>query len=80
MTWRMVFGMVVTESFWTGPPIDEELVLADMVFDPLKLHVDGFRSFLFDCVVRKANCSGVVGLHGFGWLGVAKFVKRDTNW
>jgi hypothetical protein len=76
----MVFGMEISKIFWTGLPIDKELVLADTVFDPVKTHVDGFGYFLFDCVVCKSGHSGVVGLHGCGWSGVAKFVEREANW
>jgi hypothetical protein len=38
----MVLGMVVSEIFWAGSPIDDKLALADTVFDPITAHVDGF--------------------------------------
>jgi hypothetical protein len=76
----MVFGMVIANIFWTGLPIDDELVLTDTVFDPVKAHVDGFGPFLFYGVFCKAGRSGVISLHGCGWLGVANFVERDANW
>ncbi len=47
----MVFGVVVAQILAARPLIDEELALAGAILDPIKLHVDGFRPFLFDCVV-----------------------------
>ena len=44
------------------PSVDEELALAYTVSDPIEVHVNGFRSLLFDSVVGDTSCSAVVGL------------------
>jgi hypothetical protein len=61
---RMVLGVVITMVVGPRAPVDKELALAGPVLDPIKSHVDGLRSFLFDGVIRKAFRSGVVDLQG----------------
>jgi hypothetical protein len=57
----VMFGKVVGSVGDAAAPVDHELALADAVADPLKTHVHGFGSFLFDRVVGDAGGSAVVG-------------------
>jgi hypothetical protein len=50
----MVLGEVVGQIVGATPPVDEELALGDVVFDPVEAHVDGFSAALFDSVVGNA--------------------------
>ena len=50
-----------------------------LLLDPVKAHVDGFRSFLFDGVVCKTFGGGVIDTDGGGRFGISKFVKGGTN-
>ena len=52
----------IVTVFWA--PVDEELVLANPVLDPVEAHVDGFGGLVLDAVVGEANGSGVFNLDG----------------
>jgi hypothetical protein len=52
----MVLCKVVCIVVGAGLPMNEELSLADTVADPIKAHVDGFGSALFDGGVCYAGC------------------------
>ena len=64
----MMLGVIVTQVFDTGLPVDEELTLACAVAYPIKACVDRFRSFLFDGVVGKSVGGRVVYLDCSGRL------------
>ena len=70
----MVLGVIVAQVSDSGLPLDEELTLACVVVYAIKAHVDCFRSFLLDGVVRKAIGGGVVYLYWCGRLWVPQFV------
>jgi hypothetical protein len=74
----MMFCMIVAKVFRARAPINEELFLADSVFDPIESHVYCFGSFLLDRVISKTCGRGVVGLHGSWWLGVTEFFEGDS--
>ena len=59
-------------------PIDMELALPDSIFNPIKSHVHGFGSFLFDGFVGDAVRDLVVGDHWSGWLRMSKFGEGDA--
>ena len=63
---RVVFGVVITKIGLPRVPVDKELALVGLGFDPIEVHVDGFGSFLFDGVIHEALGSGVVNLQGVG--------------
>lgn len=67
----------IVTVFWA--PVDEELVLANPVLDPVEEHVDDIGGLVLDAVVGKSNRSGVVNLDGGWWLGVAHFSEGDTE-
>ena len=80
MVRRVVLGEVVSKVSAAGFPIYEKLALPDAVLDPIEAHVDGFGSFLFDCVVREAFCGGVVDADWNRWLRVPKFCEGSAYW
>ena len=51
------------------------LVLAYKVSDPMEAHANGFRSFLFDSVVRDTSGSAVVGLNRGCRLRMTEFFE-----
>jgi len=55
---------------FSGFPINSELPLSNVVADPVKLHVNGFGSFLFYCVIDDFLCTSIVCLDGCCWLRV----------
>lgn len=60
---RMVFGKIVGFIEAALSPIYKELSLTHpAVANPIKMHVDGFRAFLFDAVIGDAGSSAVVSL------------------
>jgi hypothetical protein len=67
MVFREVIGAVVAVFF----PTNHKLALADTVADPVKAHVNGFGSFLFDSVIGNTGGGAVVGLDWGGGLGVS---------
>ena len=75
----MVLGNVVSDVVRSRAPIDDELALADAVADPVKTHVNGLGSLLFDLTVGKADGSLVINLDG-GWrLEVTQFLESDAD-
>jgi hypothetical protein len=70
-----VFREIVTVVFGSGFPINDELVLRDVVAYPVEAHVHVVGLALFEGIVCNARGSGVVGFDWHGWLGVSKFFK-----
>ena len=68
----------IVTVFW--PPVDEELLLADSVSNPVEAHVNGLGCFVLDVVVGEFNRGGVVYLDGVGRLGMTHFGKGDAEW
>ena len=68
-------GVIVAQVSDAGLPVDEELPLACAFADPVKSHVDRFRSFLLDGVFGKAVGGGVVDLDWRGGLWVPQFAE-----
>jgi hypothetical protein len=67
MVFREIIRAVETAFF----PTNYKLALADTIANPVKVHVNGLGSFLFDSVVGNAGGGAVVSLDGGGGLGVA---------
>ena len=63
-----ILGMIVG----TRIPKKTELSLRLMAAEPVVLHVDGFGFVLYDGVIRKSNCGGVITLYG-------RFGMRPTH-
>jgi hypothetical protein len=62
----MLFGKIIGIVVGTFAPIDNELPLSDAVANPVKAHVHGFGSLLFDGVVGETDCTSVICLY-WGW-------------
>jgi hypothetical protein len=67
----MVFCKVIRVVETAFFPTNDKLALANMIMNPIKVHVDGFGSFLFDSIICNARGGAVVSLDGGGGLGVA---------
>ena len=65
-----MFREVICEVVGTFSPVDEKMPLFQAVTKPIKTHVHGFGSSLFDGFVAYAGSTGIVGLDGCCWLGV----------
>jgi hypothetical protein len=74
-----MLGKVVGEIVFTSTPINNELTLLDSVADPVKAHVYGFGSTLFDCFVGDASGACIVGLDGCCSLQMAHFFKCNAE-
>ena len=72
----MVFSEVVSFVGTSLALKDMELFLADMIADPIKMHVDCLGSFLFDGVaLGDTRSSAIVSLDGSGRLPMTQFFK-----
>jgi hypothetical protein len=76
-----VFGERIRKISATRTVIHQKLLLPDTITNPVETHVHSFGTFLLDGVVGETFGSGVVHLHGGGWLGVLELseggAKRD---
>ena len=75
----MVFGEIVSQVNATATPINEKLTLTNAIANPVKTHVDGFGSPLFDGVVGDATGGAIVGLEWGWWLYMPEFFKCDAH-
>ena len=76
---RMMFGEVVSAILSAFFPQCMKLSLSDAIAHPVKTHIDGFGSALFDSVVGDACSGSVVGSDWSWWLGMAEFFKAGAN-
>ena len=76
--WRVVFGEIICKITFAWSPMDSELSLFLAISKPIKAHVHGFRSLLFDCVIHNAFGTGIVDNDGCCALGVAEEVECDA--
>ncbi len=70
----MVLGEIIGMISVARPPKAVKLSLADAISDPIKAHVDGLGSFLFDHVIGNTTSHAVVSLERGGRLQMAKFI------
>jgi hypothetical protein len=75
----MMFCVIITEIFTSWAPINVELFLADSVGQPMVSHVHCFQTFLFDCFVHVAVCSGVIRLQRRWGLCVTELGECDSE-
>ena len=74
-----MFGEVVSEIVGTASPVYKELTLFDAIFDPIKTHIHGFGSALFNCIVGDSGRTGIVSLDWCGRLWVPHIVKDGSE-
>ena len=77
----MVFGEVIRQVQEAFVPKDSELVLKNVILNPIKFHVVGFGfgAALFDGLVGYSRGSGVFNLDGRGRLRVAHFMEGSAD-
>jgi hypothetical protein len=63
---RMVFCEIFRQILKTWAPVNLKLALFHSILDPVKAHVHGFCTFLFDCTIAVSFGSGIVSFH---WCG-----------
>ena len=76
----MVFGEIISFVGTAFAPKNLKLFLsdADMIMDPIKMHINCFGAFLFDGVIGDATCSTVISLDrngGWGWPNSSRVVR-----
>ena len=74
-----MFGEVVSEVVSAAPPVHEELTLFDAIFNPVKSHIHGLRTSLFDRAVADAGRACIVSLNGSGRLWVTHVMKDGAQ-
>ena len=57
-----MFGEVIRQIDAAFAPINEKLALSDAIPNPIKTHVDGFGSTLFDGIVEDSRRSAIIRL------------------
>ena len=68
----------IVTVFW--PPVDDELLPAGSIPEPVEAHVNGLGFFVIDAVVGEANRGSVFYLDRGGWLGMTHFGAGDMEW
>ena len=66
MLGSVVLGPIVDKILFTRSPINAELALAFMVWEPVEVHVHGFGAFWLDFAVYTASAMSLSA-----WRGVA---------
>jgi len=79
MGWGVMLGKVVSQIVGATAPMDKELLLLDVIADPIKAHVNGLGTPLPDGVINDTGGTGIVCLNGCGRLGVAKILKGGVE-
>ena len=79
MCGRVMFSKVICQIVSPAAPVHEKLALFDAIADPVKAHVHGFRTSLFDGAVGDSGGAGIVGLDWSGWLWMAHVLKRGSK-
>jgi len=71
---RMVHDKIISTVIAAWLPEDVKLALADMIPDPIKVHVDGLGSFLLYSVIGNTIGHTIIHLEQCGRLQMAKFI------
>lgn len=66
----MIFREIIRLISGARLPIDIELVLSDLVLDPIQTHIHGLQLMLFDLLSTRAQ---------EGWLEVSNFLKGSAK-
>ena len=74
-----MFGEVVSFVGTALAPKYVELFLMHMTVDPIKAHVDGLGSLLFDSVIGNTSSRTVVSLDRHWRLRMSQFLKSGAN-
>jgi hypothetical protein len=72
---RMVFCEIICQILKTWSPVSFKLAFFHSILDPVKAHVHGFCTLLFDCTISVSCCSGVVSFHWCGGLIVPQLLQ-----
>ena len=76
----MEFANVVSVVTASWAPVDDELLLADAVPDPVEVHIYGFDGLVLDVFFGKAKNGVIVYFYWCGRLGMTHFGEGNTEW
>lgn len=62
----MVLGNIIFFVCFSRSPIYVKLSSLDLVFDPVKTHVNRFGAFLLDFFIIDATCCRIIGIDRCG--------------
>ena len=79
MSRGMVLGEVISKIVSAFMPMDNKVALRNVIFDPVKPHINGFGMTLFDSVIEDTSSTSIISLDGCRWLGVTKFSKGSVE-
>ncbi len=77
----VVFGKVIGSIEFALRPVEVELTLCNLIFQPVIPHVKSFGAFHADLGAEYVMRSGVVGFHGIaiGGLRMTKFLESSDE-
>ena len=79
MRGRKKFSEVVGKVVLSWEPIDDEVLLVDAIFHPVKLHVHRFLFYLLHISVCDSGSLRMICLDWSSWLRVAHFGECDSD-
>ena len=79
MSRGVMLGEVVTKIGASRAPVNKEMATMGAILNPIKVHVNGFGSFLFDGVICKTCGSGDVYTERGMRLGMYELGKGYAN-
>ena len=74
-----MFGKIVGFVGTALAPKDVELFLMHMITAPIKTHVNGFGSLLFDSVIGDTSGCAIISLNRSGRLWMPQFLECGSN-
>jgi hypothetical protein len=77
--WQVIFGKII--SFVETSTFLETLEKMKPVTqaNPIKMHINGFGTFLVYFIIANVGSGAVVSLEQHGWLGMAKFFEDSVD-
>jgi hypothetical protein len=79
MGWRMMFGKIIGTVGFPGGPVEFKLLLTNAIFEPVIMHVKGFRFFHADLSMENAVSSAIAGLKRSSRLQMAYFDESSVH-
>ena len=74
-----MFGKIVGFVGTALAPKDVELFLMHMITAPIKTHVNGFGSLLFNSVIGDTSGCAIISLNRSGRLWMPQFLECGSN-
>ena len=71
----MMFGEIVSEIVDTAVPVDMKFTLANVIANPIEMHVHGLGMTLVDRIIDNARGALIMSLNGSGRLRIPEFIE-----